>query len=342
MSDVAITGLCKAYGSQPVLRAVDLYVPDGSITSVLGASGCGKTTLLRIVAGFVRSDAGSVTIGGRLVEDPVTSVAPQHRGVGYVPQEGALFPHLDVAANILFGLPRRARTKARLAEMLEIAELSSSLTGRYPHELSGGQQQRVALARALAPAPTVVLLDEPFSSLDARLRVSAGREVARVLRHAEATALIVTHDQGEALSLADQVAVMREGRFVQVASPSDVYDAPADPATAEFVGGGSVIEAEVRGGTAKTAAGVLVVLPLVEGAARLFVRPEQVAITAPGDGPTATVADVDFYGAQVVVHLVLDVGMPLTARGPASRPPSVGDVVGIEVQGTVRGFPADA
>jgi iron(III) transport system ATP-binding protein len=253
-----------------------------------------------------------------------------------------LFPHLDVAANILYGLPRRARTKDRLAELLEIAELPSGLTRRYPHELSGGQQQRVALARALAPAPTVILLDEPFSSLDARLRVSAGREVARVLRHAEATALIVTHDQGEALSLADQVAVMRDGRFVQVASPSDVYDAPADPATAEFVGGGTVLEAEVRGGVAKTAAGELVVAPVVDGLARLVVRPEQVEIVTAGDGSPATVSEVDFYGAQVVVHLELADGTAITARGPASRPPSVGDRVGVVVQGSVRGYGADA
>ena len=339
MSDVTITGLVKAFGGRPVLDGVDLHVPDGTLTSVLGASGCGKTTLLRVVAGFLRAEAGTVALDGRVVESPATSVAPQHRGVGYVPQEGALFPHLTVAENVMFGLPRRRRTPSRLAEMLELAELPPNLVKRYPHELSGGQQQRVALARALAPAPTVVLLDEPFSSLDAGMRVSAGRAVARVLRHAKATALMVTHDQGEALSLADQVAVMREGRFVQVASPSDVYDAPIDPETARFVGGGTVLAADVRDGMARTAVGDLVVEPPVDGPARLFVRPEQVEVTVPGSGVAATVLEVTYYGAQVVVRLELSDGTELTARGPASRPPSAGDTVGLAVFGSVRSYP---
>ena len=220
MTALTIRGLAKAFDATPVLTGVDLDVPAESLTAVLGPSGCGKTTLLRLVAGFLRPDAGTIAFGEEVVAGPGRFVTPQRRRVGYVPQEGALFPHLDVAGNIAFGLPGRARrSRDRLAELLDLVGLDARLAGQYPHELSGGQQQRVALARALAPRPSVVLLDEPFSSLDAGLRESTGRAVAEVLRSARATAVLVTHDQGEALSLADQVAVMRAGRFLQVASP---------------------------------------------------------------------------------------------------------------------------
>ena len=204
--------------------------------AVLGPSGCGKTTLLRILAGFLAPDEGQVDFDATTVADRTSSVPAWERKVGYVPQEGALFPHLDVRANILFGLPRKERTDSRLAELLDLAELPHGIADSYPRELSGGQQQRVALARALAPRPRVVLLDEPFSSLDAALRISAGREVTRVLRHAKSTALLVTHDQGEALSLADRVAVMEAGRIKQVDRPTELYGAPVDVSVGSFVG----------------------------------------------------------------------------------------------------------
>ncbi|HET7682253.1 MAG TPA: ABC transporter ATP-binding protein [Marmoricola sp.] len=342
---VTITGLTKSYDGTEVLGGIDLVVPRGSITSVLGSSGCGKTTLLRIVAGFVRADAGTVQLEDRVVEAGHTHVPPDKRGVGYVPQEGALFPHLDVAGNVLFGLPRRLRTDARLREMLDVAELSHSLARRYPHELSGGQQQRVAIARALAPAPSVVLLDEPFSSLDAALRVSAGREVSRVLRHAGATAILVTHDQGEALSLADQVALMRRGRFVQVDAPHHLYESPVDLAAAEFVGGASVLEGSARDGMAQTALGTVQVAGVTDGPVRLLVRPEQLEVSpevdAPGSGPKATVDEVSYYGAHVVLRLRLPDGRILTARGPSTRPPLVGDVVVVTLHGPVLSHPAE-
>jgi iron(III) transport system ATP-binding protein len=341
MSAVTVTGLAKSYGDHPVLRGLDLEVPEGSITAVLGSSGCGKSTLLRIVAGFIRPDAGTVTIGGREVEGPRARVSAQRRGVGYVPQEGALFPHLSVARNIVFGLPRAERRGPALARLMELTELPAGLADRYPHELSGGQQQRVALARALAPGPSVVLLDEPFSSLDAGLRVSAGRTVARALRQAGATALLVTHDQGEALSLADRVAVLRGGRFVQVGSPDQVYDAPVDAEVARFVGGGSLLDGTVRNGRAETELGVLELAQAAEdGAAVVVVRPEQLEIHAPGTGVDATVVEVDYYGAQVVVLLELPSGTHVTARGPAARPPRPDDKVGVRVDGTVRAHPA--
>ncbi|RNL64317.1 ABC transporter ATP-binding protein [Nocardioides marmoriginsengisoli] len=338
MSSVTIAGVVKAYGDRRVLDAVDLHVADGSITSVLGASGCGKTTLLRIVAGFVRADAGSVTLGERVVEDGRTAVAPDRRGVGYVPQEGALFPHLDVAGNIMFGIPRGERTTSRLGELLELAELPADLAHRQPHQLSGGQQQRVAIARALAPAPRVILLDEPFSSLDAALRISAGKAVTRVLRHAGATALIVTHDQGEALSLADQVAVMRAGRFVQVDSPAGIYERPADAETAEFVGGASMIAAEVSGGIARCVAGAIPVAA-ADGRVRVLIRPEQVLLgPAAGAAVVGQVTEVGFYGAQVVVTLALADGTPLTARAPSARTPRPGDEVGVVIEGSAVTF----
>lgn len=339
MSSVRIHGVSKSYGALRVLDAVDLEVPDGSITSVLGASGCGKTTLLRIVAGFVRADSGTVTIGDTVVDDGRSAVKPERRGVGYVPQEGALFPHLDVRGNILFGLPRRERTDARLAELMELAELPADLARRQPHQLSGGQQQRVAIARALAPRPTVVLLDEPFSGLDAGLRASAGRAVTRVLRHAGATALLVTHDQGEALSLADQVAVMRAGRFIQVDAPDRLYEHPVDIETAEFVGGASVVDGTVSGGCAATVLGsVRVSAP--DGPARLLLRPEQLTLTEPGAGSAAaTVEEVSFFGAQVVVLLRLADGAVVTARGSTAHTPRSGDAVGIVVTGEAVAYP---
>jgi iron(III) transport system ATP-binding protein len=342
MSHVEIQGLGKSYGDKPVLVDLDLHVPSGSITGVLGPSGCGKSTLLRIIAGFARPDAGSVRIGDRILDARGTHLAPQRRGVGYVPQEGALFPHLTVAQNILFGLPRSQRTTARRDEQLDLAELGRDLAGRYPHELSGGQQQRVALARALAPGPEVVLLDEPFSSLDTALRASAGRTVTRVLRNAGATALLVTHDQGEALSLTDQVAVMRAGRFIQVDPPAVVYGAPIDPTTAAFVGGGTLVDGIVLdtsgGTTVETELGRLPLSTPATGSVRVLVRPEQVEI-AHDAVVKAQVLAVDYHGAQIVVELAMRSGAVVHARGPATQPPAPGEEVGIRVVGPVRAYP---
>jgi iron(III) transport system ATP-binding protein len=342
MSAVIVAGVAKAFGRTVVLDGVDLCVPHASITAVLGSSGCGKSTLLRIIAGFVRPDAGTVQIGGRIVDDERTRVRPERRGVGYVPQEGALFPHLTVADNILFGLPRAARTRTRLAELLDLAELPADIADRPPHEISGGQQQRVALARALAPRPAVILLDEPFSSLDAALRISAGRAVTRVLRNAGATAMLVTHDQGEALSLADQVAVMRAGRFVQADTPTGLYEHPVDPETARFVGGATVLGAVVHGGAADTALGRIGVCA-ADGPAELMLRPEQVRIVAAGAGAVdARVGEVSFFGARVAVSLVLDDGTVVAARGPSTATPAVGDRVGLLVDGDGVAFPRES
>lgn len=339
MSAVTITGLTKSYAGRPVLRGVDLTVADGSLTAVLGPSGCGKTTLLRIVAGFVRADAGEVRLGEREVE--AAGIVADKRGVGYVPQEGALFPHLTVRQNILFGVRRADRSDVLLKEMLELAELGPELATRFPHELSGGQQQRVAIARALAPSPAVVLLDEPFSSLDAALRASAGRAIARVLRHAGATTLLVTHDQGEALSLADQVALMRAGQFVQVDTPARIYELPVDEAAAHFVGGASMLPATVVDRVATCVLGQVPVLTPLDGPVRLVVRPEQVeVIPAIAAAVTAVVVDVSYYGAHILLQLTLPDGTPLAARGPSTRAPRAGDEVGVFVHGPVLAHPA--
>lgn len=244
-----VRGVTRVFPSRPepvhALRGVDLDVEEGSLTAVLGASGCGKTTLLRILAGFDKPDAGTAHLGGTLVAGGGTFVRPEKRSVGIVAQEGALFPHLDVAANVAYGLPggigaainpvKRRERRERVAEMLELVGLPG-YAERRPDELSGGQQQRVALARALAPEPSVILLDEPFSALDAALRVELREEVRDLLRSIDATAVLVTHDQSEALSLADHVAMMRDGKVVQSGSPWDVYSSPVDPQAAAFLG----------------------------------------------------------------------------------------------------------
>jgi iron(III) transport system ATP-binding protein len=238
----------------PALRDVSMTIPSGQLTSVLGASGSGKTTLLRVIAGFEQADRGRVSLDGRYLVGPGTFVRPERRGIGIVPQDGALFPHLDVAGNVAFGLARTttdrlspARRRARSARVEELLALVG-LEGyqrRRVDQLSGGQQQRVALARALAPSPGVILLDEPFSAIDAALRGHLGTEVRDLLRSLEITTVLVTHDQEEALSLADQVVVMRDGRVVQTGAPREVYQSPIDAATARFVGDAVVLAGTV-------------------------------------------------------------------------------------------------
>jgi len=342
VTSVTVQGVAKSFGGRQVLEGIDLEVPQGNLTAVLGPSGCGKTTLLRIIAGFVHPDAGVVRLGGLpVVGAGHRALPPQRRRVGYVPQEGALFPHLDVSANITFGLPRGLRRGPRLADMLDLVELPRGVASRYPHELSGGQQQRVALARALAPDPAVVLLDEPFSSLDASLREGTGRAVARALHAAGATAILVTHDQGEALSLADQVAVMRAGRLAQVAAPPELYRSPADTEVATFVGRAAVLPGHVTDGFAQCALGEVVVGSSdVRGDALVVVRPEQITMSSPRDGLVeARVADVTFYGHDTAVHLeVLPSGPAVVARIFGVQVPARGAVVSLEVSGQVTAF----
>jgi iron(III) transport system ATP-binding protein len=334
-------GVRKAYGPVAALDGVDLEVPSGVLTAVLGPSGCGKTTLLRCVAGFDRIDGGEIEVGPRRVGGPGVHVAPERRRVAVVPQEGALFPHLSVAGNVGYGLGRAARRSGRVEEVLELVGLAG-YGGRMPHQLSGGQQQRVAVARALAPRPPLLLLDEPFSALDAGLRADLRRDVRDALRADRATAVLVTHDQGEALSVADQVAVMRAGRIIQSGTPAQVYGDPADAWVADFVGEAVLLPARVQDGVARTPLGALPVSGGATGEALVLVRPEQVELlTAPAGAAQATVTHQDFFGHDALVALRLDGGERVSARifDLAGHELTVGQRVGLRVRGPVLAYP---
>ncbi|MCG5433158.1 ABC transporter ATP-binding protein [Mycobacterium sp. MYCO198283] len=341
MTDVLqVDGLLKWFGDHRVLAGVDLAVPAGTITAVVGASGCGKTTLLRVVAGFEKPDAGTVRIAGREVAGPRSAVAPHRRGVGYVAQDGALFPHLTAGQNIAYGLRGGgAATGARVAELLDMVSLDASFAARRPHELSGGQQQRVALARALARQPKLMLLDEPFSALDTGLRAATRKTVARTLAEAGVTALLVTHDQEEAFAIADQVAVMRDGAFVQVGTPQQVYREPADRRTAEFLGECVFLAGQVGGGVADTVLGRIPVPGGHRGAATVLLRPEQLTAIEVADtdreAGTGTVVAAEFLGSDVLLTVTPHGGeSPVTIRQASIDAPPVDAKVRIEVRGS--------
>ncbi|GAA1735744.1 ABC transporter ATP-binding protein [Luedemannella helvata] len=341
MSQLEIRSLTKRYGAVTAVAGADLTVPAGTLTAVLGPSGCGKTTLLRCVAGFELIDAGTIRIGERIVAGADGHVAPHRRQVVIVPQEGALFPHLSVMQNVAYGLDRATRRGDRVREVLTLVGLAG-YEKRMPHQLSGGQQQRVAVARALAPRPSLILLDEPFSALDAALR-GAVRDDVRAALHADgATAVLVTHDQAEALSMADQVAVMRSGSIVQAATPVELYRNPADSWTATFVGDAVLLTGTVRGTEVETPLGVLPLahqLPVPRSTARVMVRPEQISIRPDGDGIPATVARVDFHGHDALVSLRLADGHPVAARVLAGATlPVAGDEVRLRVRGAALGW----
>ena len=350
MTQLVVTGLHKAFGDHPVLAGLDLDVPAGSLTAILGPSGSGKTTLLRVLAGFERADAGTVTIGGRVVDGSGAHVPPERRRIGYVPQEGSLFPHLTVAANVGFGLPARLRRGAATADLLDAVGLAG-LGKRYPHQLSGGQQQRVALARALAIRPQAVLLDEPFASLDAHLRASVRADVARLLAETGTTAVLVTHDQDEALSTADRVAVLRDGRIAQCAPPQELYDRPTDADIARFIGDANLIEGVLAEGAVDTILGRLRVDSSAQpsGRATVLVRPEQVELAGdetghPPDGeelPGHVVA-YGYHGHDAVIHVQPERGsgaptiIVRTVGGPQLPP---GSPVRLRARGPVLAWP---
>jgi len=351
MTRLVVTDLHKAFGNQSVLTGIDLTVPEGSLTAILGPSGSGKTTLLRVLAGFERSDRGVITLGDRVVEDGRHYVPPEERGIGYVPQEGALFPHLTVERNIAFGLSRQERRDGRISRLADMVGLAA-MTHRYPHQLSGGQQQRVALARALAIEPEVVLLDEPFSSLDAGLRATVRADVHRVLREAGTTALLVTHDQDEALSTADLVAVIRHGRIGQTGTPQELYDHPVDPAMAEFLGDANLITGSMDSAVASTPLGTF---PLRSGStpvagpttAVVMVRPEQIEIW-PGrgvQGLAARVVESQFHGHDTVMRVLPDPSSgigAIVARTDGGLALAPGIEVTVTARGPVLAWPDDS
>ncbi|MFE6925881.1 ABC transporter ATP-binding protein [Nocardia sp. NPDC057663] len=352
MSRLVVSEVSKTFGATRVLDHIDLDVPDGTAAAVVGASGCGKTTLLRVIAGFEAPDTGSVQLGTETVVRQNVCLPPQRRRIGYVAQDGALFPHLSVAGNIAYGLHtglrgaaarlRRHRDRDRITELLAMVSLDASFADRLPHQLSGGQQQRVALARALARKPALMLLDEPFSALDTGLRATTRQAVAETLRAAGMTSILVTHDQEEALSFAEQVAVMRDGRFTQVGPPQHVYHHPADLFTARFLGDCVLLDALCEADIAKSALGpVPVQQHAPTGQTTLMLRPEQLtAQVVTTDHPhSGTVTEVDFRGPDVILTIDLAEGAgTVTVRRTGTEAPTQGDRVRLTVQGTAMAY----
>ncbi|MGG1948089.1 ABC transporter ATP-binding protein [Trinickia sp. NRRL B-1857] len=352
MSDLIIRGLHKTFGEHSVLRGVDLSVKNGGLFALLGPSGSGKTTLLRTVCGFERASRGTIEIGGRQVESEDTYVPAQTRRIGYVSQEGSLFPHLSVARNIVFGLSlEQRRARYRVEELLELVGLPLSCADRAPHELSGGQQQRVALARALAPSPSLVMLDEPFSSLDASLRAETRQGVAEALARAGATAVLVTHDQSEALSMGLEVAVLWEGRLIQVAAPEVLYRRPVSREVASFVGEALLLPGFAEQGGARCDLGRLSLSDsAIRGPVDVMIRPEQIQVMAPDrrdgpqdDGCAAVVEAVAFYGHDARLSLRLEGARDadIYARVPGYRAPAAGARVRLAVDGEVVVYPRE-
>lgn len=326
---VDIRALGKSFGATVALDGVDLQIADGEVLALLGPSGCGKTTLLRLVCGFEQPDSGHIVLGGRVVADDDTWVAPEHRRVGMVFQEHALFPHLDVAANVGFGVPKAGRAE-RVAEVLDLVNLTG-LEKRMPSQLSGGQQQRVALARALAPRPALILMDEPWSSIDAAMREEVRDETIRLLRLAGASVLLVTHDREEAFSLSDRVALMMDGRIIQVAPPEDLYTSPADRWAAQFVGPGNLLPGVVDGGHVGTPMGQFpLASPAVHGCpVEALIRPEMIVLRPTPDGPAQVVAR-EFRGHDVLYRVRLADGTVVCAQRPSTESVAIGERVVVE------------
>ncbi|MEO7108431.1 MAG: ABC transporter ATP-binding protein [Rhodoferax sp.] len=356
----------KRYGVTPVLHGVDLHVAAGSRTAIVGPSGSGKTTLLRIIAGFEAPTAGKLSLGDIVLADEKRFVPAHLRGIGFVPQEGALFPHLSVADNIGFGLPRKAADRqARIHELMDMVALDSALLHARPHEISGGQQQRVALARALAQRPKLILLDEPFSALDTGLRVATRKAVADLLARAGITTILVTHDQTEALSFADTVAILRAGHLVQVGPAKEVYQRPVDATTAHFLGDAIILQADVQSGLAHCELGKI---PVNEtklfGNQQLLLRPEQLSIVEAAHtavrtdliGKLGVVTALNFLGSTCDLQIRLSIadgsvgalpdtrelGTSISVNIPTNPNIVVGSNVCITVTGTAHVLSADA
>ena len=333
---ITLEGLVKRYGRQvTAVRDVSLDIRAGEIVTVVGPSGCGKTTMLRVIAGFERADAGRVVISGQVVDDGRTMVAPEARRVGFVFQDYALFPHLTVGANVAFGLRalRGAARQQRVAEMLRLCALDG-LEGRYPHELSGGQQQRTALARALAPGNGVVLLDEPLSNLDAALRRSVRGQLREMLKAAGATALIVTHEQEEALELADRVIVLQNGQLEQIGTPREVYATPASPFVARFIGESNVLPGVAGDAGAVTELGVVCCPPEFDPgtAVEVLLRPSQLAVQEDERGDGVLVAR-SYAGTHATAVVRLRSGLEVRCQADAADALTPGARVRVSVHG---------
>jgi ABC-type Fe3+/spermidine/putrescine transport system ATPase subunit len=321
MSHIRLDGISKSFGATRVLDGCTVEVEKGSVTTLLGPSGCGKTTLLRTLAGFVAPDAGRVLVGGR----DITDLPPNRRQVGYVFQSYALFPHLDVAANVAYGLKvrrvGRADIESRVRRALDLVALAG-LADRYPARLSGGQQQRVAIARAMVLEPEVLLLDEPFNALDAKLRLSMQVELRKLIERLEITSIFVTHDQQEAMTLSDRVAVMRGGRIAQAGTPLEIYDRPNSAFVASFIGRANVLAVQIRDGHLEEDPAIAGQRP--DGAALLVVRPENLVVeTGSGPGWEGRVAFATPQGATIEYEIAIGAAEPLrvVAQRRVGEPP---------------------
>ena len=328
-TSIELGSVSKSYGKVHAVHETSLRIEPGELFGVLGPSGCGKSTLLRLIMGFERPDTGTVSINGRILAGPGKWIPPEKRRIGMVVQDYALFPHLDVRQNVEFGLQHlpKSERKAVARTALELVGLQHKEL-RHAHQLSGGERQRVALARALAPEPEVVLLDEPFSSLDASLRADLRREVELILRDVGTTAVLVTHDQEEALSLVDRLAVMRDGRVVQVGTPGDVYWKPAERWVAQFVGEANVFRGVAKGRTVTTELGIFD-LPFCEpadGRVHIAVRPEQFSIDADPRG-NGEVVDREFYGHDAMYRVHHESGRSVLVQIPSTMLIEVGSRV---------------
>jgi iron(III) transport system ATP-binding protein len=348
----------KFYGPVAAVSNVSLEIAKGSRTAVVGASGSGKSSLLRLIAGFEMPDTGTIRLAGEMVAGGGTRTPVHRRGIGYVTQDGSLFPHLTVAQNVAFGMETRGDERQhRVSELLEMVGLDASFGSRRPDQLSGGQQQRVALARALAQSPRLMLLDEPFSALDAELRASTRRAVMDVLAKASVTSIMVTHDHEEALTCADHVAVLIGGALVQYGTPREVYWAPRTPEIAHLLGEAIILPAVLKRGTAETALGALPIAPTgaAERSGAVMVRPEQIVIAGrPADASEASagarIVAVEFAGgrSRLTLRLLPDLrdplpgvrGLELTLWHHSPSPPAVDAVVRLDVKGQAHVLPA--
>jgi iron(III) transport system ATP-binding protein len=331
----------KRFGSGAyAVRDLSFELPRGALLALLGPSGCGKTTALRLIAGLEAPDSGEIWLNGQCAAGPGCWMPPEARRVGMVFQDYALFPHLTIAQNIGFGLNKwkAAQRAQRVAELLALVDMRDC-ADRYPHQLSGGQQQRVALARALAPQPDVVLLDEPFSNLDAALRRSMREEVRAILRAAGATAIFVTHDQEEALSIADLVAIMDRGTIQQIGSPQQIYFQPATQAIAAFIGEANFLPGNAYGKTAECALGTLPLASPAHGKVTVMIRPEALKLKSEADG-LGRVEAITFYGHDQTIWVRLNDNLTLQARTFPRLDLPTGAQVAVTVQGPVVAYPA--
>ncbi|WP_350343608.1 ABC transporter ATP-binding protein [Proteinivorax tanatarense] len=313
MNAIQLKSVSKTYlgTNKPAVNDINLSVKQGDIITLLGPSGCGKSTTLRLIAGFERTDSGSISLAENLVSDKSKWVPPENRGVGMVFQDFALFPHLDVFNNVGFGYKSKDRTK-RVKEVLELVGLSE-LAKRYPHELSGGQQQRVALARALARRPVVVLLDEPFSSLDADLRVQMRLEVKRIIKEAGATAVLVSHDQKDALAISDRIVVIKDGVIQQNGTPREIYQNPANKFVANFVGETNILKGVVVEGEACVATSFGTIpcrnTPNIKAKEQVYVSIRPGSIKKDENGPfEGRVLDTIYTGQNIDAKIEVDLG----------------------------------